>query len=171
MKRMIWTALMVSSTGFAVPGLNLVDHSKGQSKAPFNGECTDFSGEWKGRCSLNGQDLGEQSYSIDQTGCSRIDLHGPLAGSFPIGGGMRTVTETTKSDTQVYSEVMNWNEGSSALNGTMDGVSAPLDGSKLGSATHGTLKFSMEQGQLVFTAKVSTGPNATNNIECKYSAQ
>ncbi len=112
-------AFLVHSQGaHAFPGLQSLTQGPAIKKAVANLACADFSGTWKGTCQLPGFEPSEETLSIRQTGCERLEIGQDRY----VVGGVRTQVmdypvEYARAQAyhSVQTERLDWNADKSAL--------------------------------------------------------
>jgi hypothetical protein len=103
------TAFVLPTLAAAFPGLNKakseIRHHQ-QKSLKFSGNCTNFSGTWKGKCTdTNGAET-EESMVIEQNSCDSVTINDAQSYNF---GGANTDTQTGTWSTNVFTTNLDWN--------------------------------------------------------------
>ena len=106
---MLLSAFAVSASLLHLAPLKMPDTGVGLSKAHHaKGECSDFTGHWKGQCTNSDSQKGTNSdtVTIEQQGCDYISLE---SNTFSFGGAY-TIGQTQASGfTYVGQAYVDWN--------------------------------------------------------------
>lgn len=136
----------------AFPLLDAIQTKLPHSKAPLRTDCTNFSGNWKGSCVIDGKSAAN-STSITQLGCELLSSDG----SGTSVGGLSSVNLMAPISKDVtlglaLTQASNWNQDRTAIHSTYTGnVQVPQAG---GVAIQGNSTLQMNGERLAFDASI-----------------
>jgi hypothetical protein len=156
-------ALGVPSLASAFPGLtkaksDLLHQTKKFKK--FDGQCTDFSGSWKGTCDDGSGNATPDSMVIEQFGCDTLSFDNDSQ-SYDIGGSDAQL-DTSTSSTDNTTVSLDWNADKTVANLSMGGAGRIL-GQAVSWELHGNGSMSLSGNTLTSTMGYQTSVNANGS--------
>jgi hypothetical protein len=171
------TAFVLPTLASAFPGVSKaksdIRHHQ-QKSLKFSGNCTNFSGTWKGKCTdTNGAET-DESMVIEQYSCDSLTIDDAQSYDF---GGANTETQTGTSRTNAFTTNLDWSADKTVAKLILGG-----GGRVLGQSINwtmngsGSLRLSADKLYSSFGFQWQSNANGetsigSNNYTCVYEKQ